>query len=255
MWLRPVAGIAIAAGVAAVAVVSLAAGNREPAGIGRALTPAADPPLPATRSRPSDPTSTRPLSPPPASRTTWSLTANTHRPLAAHVLSGVLSEDDAGAEASANRRPKHTRVRSLDDATSVFCLLLVAVRRAAGHAGDPEAREWLERMSGALSTQNYDGRFFHLQSRSETMRIIHRVDKGKITERLVSLDGSGAKSSATKRKSSATCRTTDGAGREAHRQQLADVGAARATTSDWRSITASSAVPATKASAEKRRSY
>jgi sigma-E factor negative regulatory protein RseB len=60
------------------------------------------------------------------------------------------------------------------------------------HASDPEAREWLERMSRALSTQNYDGRFFHLRdSRSESMRIIHRVDRGKITERLVSLDGSG----------------------------------------------------------------
>ena len=60
------------------------------------------------------------------------------------------------------------------------------------HAGDPEARAWLERMSRALSSQNYDGRFFHLRdSRSESMRIIHRVDKGKITERLVSLDGSG----------------------------------------------------------------
>lgn len=60
------------------------------------------------------------------------------------------------------------------------------------HASDPEAREWLEKMSRALSTQNYDGRFFHLRdSRSESMRIIHRVDKGRITERLVSLDGSG----------------------------------------------------------------
>lgn len=74
-----------------------------------------------------------------------------------------------------------------------YCLLLVCCALTLpAHAGDPEAREWLERMSRALSTQNYDGRFFHLsQSRSETMRIIHRVDKGKITERLVSLDGSG----------------------------------------------------------------
>lgn len=74
-----------------------------------------------------------------------------------------------------------------------YCLLLVCCALTLpAYAGDPEAREWLERMSRALSTQNYDGRFFHLsQSRSETMRIIHRVDKGKITERLVSLDGSG----------------------------------------------------------------
>lgn len=74
-----------------------------------------------------------------------------------------------------------------------YCLIvtLCAVVFPA-HASDPEARAWLERMSRALSSQNYDGRFFHLrQSKSESMRIIHRVDKGKITERLVSLDGSG----------------------------------------------------------------
>jgi sigma-E factor negative regulatory protein RseB len=59
-------------------------------------------------------------------------------------------------------------------------------------AGDREAREWLERMSDTLVNRNYEGRFFHLrQARSETMRIIHRVDKGKVTERLVSLDGGG----------------------------------------------------------------
>lgn len=74
-----------------------------------------------------------------------------------------------------------------------YCLLIVCCALTLpAFAGDPEAREWLERMTRALSTQNYDGRFFHLsQSRSETMRIIHRVNKGKITERLVSLDGSG----------------------------------------------------------------
>ncbi len=63
---------------------------------------------------------------------------------------------------------------------------------STANAGDREARQWLERMSEALATRNYEGRFFHLRdSRSESMRIYHRVDKGKVTERLVSLDGSG----------------------------------------------------------------
>jgi sigma-E factor negative regulatory protein RseB len=71
-------------------------------------------------------------------------------------------------------------------------LILVSAFALPAHAGDPDAREWLERMTRALAQQNYDGRFFHLtESRSETMRIIHRVDKGKVSERLVSLDGSG----------------------------------------------------------------
>ena len=71
----------------------------------------------------------------------------------------------------------------------ITALLAVA---STAHAGDREARQWLERMSEALATRNYEGRFFHLRdSRSESMRIYHRVDKGRVTERLVSLDGSG----------------------------------------------------------------
>lgn len=73
---------------------------------------------------------------------------------------------------------------------SLIAALLAVVSTA--NAGDREARQWLERMSEALATRNYEGRFFHLRdSRSESMRIYHRVDKGKVTERLVSLDGSG----------------------------------------------------------------
>jgi sigma-E factor negative regulatory protein RseB len=75
-------------------------------------------------------------------------------------------------------------------ATSLIAALLAVA--SAANAGDREAREWLERMSEALATRNYEGRFFHMRdSRRESMRIYHRVDKGKVTERLVSLDGSG----------------------------------------------------------------
>ena len=57
-------------------------------------------------------------------------------------------------------------------------------------ADDP--REWLEKMNHALATRNYDGTFFHLsEGRVETMRIVHRVRGGRVTERLQSLDGSG----------------------------------------------------------------
>ena len=73
---------------------------------------------------------------------------------------------------------------------SLIAAVLAMVSTA--NAADREAREWLERMSEALATRNYEGRFFHLRdSRSEAMRIYHRVDKGKVTERLLSLDGSG----------------------------------------------------------------
>ncbi|MGO9633466.1 MAG: MucB/RseB C-terminal domain-containing protein [Steroidobacteraceae bacterium] len=58
--------------------------------------------------------------------------------------------------------------------------------------GADDARAWLEKMNQALSTRNYDGTFFHLSDgRVETMRIVHRVKAGRVTERLQSLDGSG----------------------------------------------------------------
>jgi sigma-E factor negative regulatory protein RseB len=58
-------------------------------------------------------------------------------------------------------------------------------------AGD-DPREWLEKMNQALSGRNYDGTFMHLsEGRVETMRIVHRVRSGRVTERLQSLDGSG----------------------------------------------------------------
>jgi sigma-E factor negative regulatory protein RseB len=67
-------------------------------------------------------------------------------------------------------------------------ICLVFVLSTAG-AAEVDARTWLERMNRALATRNYDGTFFHLRNgKVETLRIIHRVDKGKVAERLVSLD-------------------------------------------------------------------
>jgi sigma-E factor negative regulatory protein RseB len=59
-------------------------------------------------------------------------------------------------------------------------------------SGAEDVRAWLEKMNQALATRNYDGTFFHLtEGRVETMRIVHRVKAGSVTERLQSLDGSG----------------------------------------------------------------
>src|ERR1700726_277957 len=58
--------------------------------------------------------------------------------------------------------------------------------------GADDSHEWLEKMNKALATRNYDGTFFHLsEGRVETMRIVHRVRAGRVSERLQSLDGSG----------------------------------------------------------------
>ena len=73
---------------------------------------------------------------------------------------------------------------------AVMGVLLSSLPQLARSADD--ARDWLQRMNQALSTRNYDGTFFHLsEGRVETMRIVHRIRAGHVTERLQSLDGSG----------------------------------------------------------------
>jgi sigma-E factor negative regulatory protein RseB len=65
--------------------------------------------------------------------------------------------------------------------------LLITMAAAAD-----EPQKWLVRVNQALTTLNYDGVFSHWQGgRVETLRIIHRVQDGAVTERLVSLDSSG----------------------------------------------------------------
>ena len=68
--------------------------------------------------------------------------------------------------------------------------------------------QWLERMNEALNTRNYDGTFSHLHGGTEEMlRIIHRVQNGHVSERLVSLDGSEREF--IRKDSSLTCYLTD----------------------------------------------
>ena len=68
---------------------------------------------------------------------------------------------------------------------------LLAALPLLAFAGD-DPRLWLEKMSHALATRNYDGTFFHLiDGRVEAMRIVHRYQDGRVTEKLQSLEGSG----------------------------------------------------------------
>jgi sigma-E factor negative regulatory protein RseB len=86
-------------------------------------------------------------------------------------------------------QPRHALAYWLVPCALVGALLSTVPQSARG-ADDPRA--WLERMNKALATRNYDGTFFHISGgRVETMRIVHRVRSGRVTERLQSLDGSG----------------------------------------------------------------
>jgi sigma-E factor negative regulatory protein RseB len=52
--------------------------------------------------------------------------------------------------------------------------------------------QWLERMAQAVELLNYEGTFIHMHDGSvESLYIIHRNDAGKVSERIVSMDGAG----------------------------------------------------------------
>ncbi len=91
--------------------------------------------------------------------------------------------------------------RSTLSSERLFALIFTGALAGAAAAGEAPApktasaetpAQWLERMNEALTTRNYDGIFSHWHGgRVETLRIIHRVQDGTVSERLASLDGSG----------------------------------------------------------------
>jgi sigma-E factor negative regulatory protein RseB len=81
------------------------------------------------------------------------------------------------------------RFRSRQNSARLAALTLLL---GVGVALGAEPKEWLERMNKALTTQNYVGVFTHVRgTRTETLRIIHRVRGRDVSERLQSLDASG----------------------------------------------------------------
>lgn len=71
-------------------------------------------------------------------------------------------------------------------------LAALSLLLGVGIAIGAEPKEWLERMNHALTGRNYVGVFTHVHGgRVETLRIIHRVRGKEVSERLLSLDGSG----------------------------------------------------------------
>ena len=87
--------------------------------------------------------------------------------------------------------PGRTR-RLFDARAQVTRFAALSLLLGAGMALGAEPKEWLDRMNHALTTRNYVGVFTHVRgTRAETLRIIHRVRGSDVSERLLSLDGSG----------------------------------------------------------------
>lgn len=63
---------------------------------------------------------------------------------------------------------------------------------AAVQAGTGDAGEWIKRMNAVVAARNFDGVFIHsMAGKRQTLRLIHRMENGKMSERLVFANGSG----------------------------------------------------------------
>jgi sigma-E factor negative regulatory protein RseB len=92
----------------------------------------------------------------------------------------------------ADTLPAGSRRRGLRAAALLCAGLFCGMAAAGERAAADDAAEWIGRMNAALANRNYDGVFVQqLGERKATMRIIHRVQDGHLTERLVTVDGTG----------------------------------------------------------------
>ncbi len=63
---------------------------------------------------------------------------------------------------------------------------------AAFHAAAQDAEQWLDRMTRAVEELSYQGTFVHLMGDElDTLKIVHLNDGGRVSERIVSMDGAG----------------------------------------------------------------
>ena len=73
-------------------------------------------------------------------------------------------------------------------ALSLLVLISVSTMTMAGDSG--QARDWLERMTTAMSQMSYQGTFVYVRDDAvETMRITHVTDETGVRERLYSISG------------------------------------------------------------------
>lgn len=96
-------------------------------------------------------------------------------------------------------------IRNLLASTLSFGLSLGAV---AGVADRKDVWEWLEAMTTAVRSLNYEGTFVYLHDNQlEAMRVVHTVDEGGERERLISLNGAARE--VVRDNASVTCITPD----------------------------------------------
>jgi sigma-E factor negative regulatory protein RseB len=74
--------------------------------------------------------------------------------------------------------------------TVIVPIVSLAISMAALTAAAQDAQSWLARMSHAVEELSYQGSFVHMQGgNAETLHITHINDDGRVSERILALDG------------------------------------------------------------------
>ncbi len=74
--------------------------------------------------------------------------------------------------------------------TVIVPIVSLAISMAASTAAAQDAQSWLARMSHAVEELSYQGSFVHMQDgNAETLHITHLNDDGRVSERILALDG------------------------------------------------------------------
>ena len=75
--------------------------------------------------------------------------------------------------------------------SALLGVLVLLVAMPASATGK-DARDWILRMNAAVASRNFDGWLvLQMGGRSEKLRIIHRMQQGRMSERVITTDGSG----------------------------------------------------------------
>ena len=85
-----------------------------------------------------------------------------------------------------------SRAQPLRSAAAFFavCGMLLAVPVVQAETGDPH--EWLDRMTSAVETTNYEGTVIRITGgEAEALKVLHTVDDGVIREKLIAQEGDG----------------------------------------------------------------
>jgi len=119
-----------------------------------------------------------------------------------------MRRGDSGAVALFSARSPERPAARFRARRLLVALLMCAAGTASASESESQPGEQLARMSDALRSLSYEGTLVYLHdNKLETLRIVHRIEDGQVSEQLVSLNGPVR--TLTREKGKVTCELSD----------------------------------------------